>query len=160
VGEDVEFDYAVDGYGWYSVSVRTDSKAGGFGGGYLTDPMGDLLRAGLVLLAGAPRAELTCDSEPALTRVEFERVLLGTDDSVPWGGRARYGCRIRIGEVDDFGGALQGPEFEALCRSPRAVAEAIYRMAVPHFRHGAGPWSDAMAALEGALAAVSKDSVA
>ncbi|HEX8308225.1 MAG TPA: hypothetical protein VF645_07380 [Allosphingosinicella sp.] len=158
-GEDVEFDYLVDGYGWYSVSVRTDSKQGGFGGGYLTDPMGDLLRAGLALVAGASRAELTCNAEPAMTRVEFERVMLSLDDSGPGRPLIRYGCTVRIRPVDDYPGseALE-PEFEALCRSPRAVAEAIYRMALPHFRYGAGPWSDAMAALEGALAAVSRSS--
>jgi hypothetical protein len=155
-GEDIEFDYVVDGYGWYSISVRTDSKAGGFGGGYLTDPMGDLLRAALVLLAGADHAQLTCDSEPALTRVEFEPVVLGTEEAGQGGTKVRRGCKVRIREVDRLGGS-QEPEFEALARSPRAVAEAIYNMALPHFRHGAGPWSDAMAALEAALAAVSRD---
>jgi hypothetical protein len=157
-GEDVEFEYVVDGYGWYSISVRTATKAGGFGGGYLTDPMGDMLRAGLALLAGASRAELTCDAEPALTRVEFERVLLSHDDGAPGRPLVRYGCTIRIREVDDYrGGGAQEPEFEALARSPRGVAEAIYLMALAHFRDGAGPWSDAMAALEAALAAVPRD---
>ena len=153
-GEDVEFDFEFDGYGWYGIAVRTGTAEGGFGGGYLTDPMGDLLRAGLALLAGAPRAELTCNAEPVLTRVEFERVLLALEDPAPRDSRARYGCRIRIREVDEAGGEPKGPDFDALCRSPRAVAEALYRMALPHFRHGAGPWSDAMAALEAALAAV------
>jgi hypothetical protein len=153
-GEDISFDYQIDGYGWYSIGVRTETKEGGFGGGYLTDPMGDLLRAGLALLAGASGAEVTLNGEPGLTRVEFERVLLGIDDAAPARAAVRYGCRIRIGALDHFGGELLEPEFEALCRSPRAVAEAIYRMALPHFRHGAGPWSDAMASLEAALAAV------
>ena len=157
-GEDIEFEYVVDGYGWYSIRLRTATKAGGLDGGYLTDPMGDLLRAGLSLIAGASRAELTLDAEPALTRLEFERVLLSLDDTAPQRARTRHGCRIRIREVDDYpGGETHEPEFEALCRSPRAVAEAIYRMALPHFRDGAGPWSDAMAALEAALAAVPQD---
>jgi hypothetical protein len=69
----------------------------------------------------------------------------------------RYGCIIRIRQIDDSSGEPLEPEFEALIRSPRAVAEAIYRMALTHFRHGAGPWSDAMAALEGALATVPRD---
>lgn len=154
-GEDVEFDYTIDGYGWYSISVRTGTKAGGFGGGYLTDPMGDLLRAGLALVAGASRAELTLNAEPSMTRVEFERVMLSMDDTGPGRPLIRYGCKVLIRAVDDYpGGDVHEPEFEALCRSPRAVAEAIFRMALPHFRHGAGPWSDAMAALEAALAAV------
>lgn len=156
-GEDVSFDYVVDGYGWYSVSVRVGTRESGFGGGYLTDPMGDLLRSGLALLAGAERAELTCDAEPALTRVEFERVLLSVGDSGPGKARARYGCTIRICEIEHLTAGPQDPEFEALCRSPRAVAEAIYRMALPHFRHGAGPWSDAMASLGGALATVPRE---
>lgn len=156
-GEDIEFEYVIDGYGWYSISVRTDSKQSGFGGGYLTDPMGDLLRSGLALLAGARRAELTLNAEPSMTRVEFERVLLSIGDSGPGKPLIRYGCKVRTVEIDYLGSEAQEPEFEALVRSPRAVAEAIYRMALPHFRHGAGPWSDAMAALEAALAAVPRD---
>ncbi|HEX8380390.1 MAG TPA: hypothetical protein VF619_07575 [Allosphingosinicella sp.] len=156
-GEDIEFEYLIDGYGWYSIRARTPTKASGFGGGYLTDPMGDLLRTGLALLAGAKRAELTCNAEPTLTRVEFERELLSLDDTAPGRASMRYGCIIRIRQIDDSSGEPQEPEFEALIRSPRAVAEAIYRMALTHFRHGAGPWSDAMAALEGALATVPRD---
>lgn len=156
-GEDVSFHYEIDGYGWYSIGVRVGDSDGGFGGGYLTDPMGDLLRAGLALLAGANYAELTCNAEPALTRVEFERVLLSADDTAPRGARTRYGCRIRIRDIDDCTGESQNLTFDALCRSPRSVAEASYRMALPHFREGAGPWSDAMAALEGALASIPRD---
>ena len=152
-GADVAFEYLIDGYGWYSIDVRVGERTSGFGGGYLTDPMGDLLRAALALLAGAQRTELTCNAEPGITRVEFERLLLGVSDC-GGGTRPRYGCKLTIRPIDHFTGEAQDPEFEALCRSPRAVAEAIYRMALPHFTDGAGPWSDPMAALEGALAAV------
>jgi len=154
-GEEVNLEYVYDAYGWYGVSVRVGEKQGEFGGSSLTDAMGDLLRAALALLAGAPRTELTCNAEPGLTRVEFERQALRTEvteSGLP--KQSRYGCWIRIREIDDQTGAEREAEFEGLCRSPRAVAEAIYRMALPHFRDGAGPWSDAMAALEGALATV------
>jgi hypothetical protein len=153
-GEDVSFDYQVDGYGWYGIDVRVGSRSGSFGGGYLTDPMGDLMRAGLAMLAGAGRAELMCNSEPGETRVEFERVLLASDDSLPAGARSRFGCTIRIVKIDYLTGEALDTEFEALCRSPYAVAEAIYRMALPHFREGAGHWSDELASLEGALVAI------
>ena len=156
--DEVAFDYVVDGYGWYGVEIRVGDRTGGFGGGYLTDPMGDLLRAALVMLADGDRAELICNAEPGLTRVEFTSEILGVD--VDAGGRAsrRDGCRIRIREIDHHSGAAaEAPEFDALCRSSRAVAEAIYRMALRHFMDGAGPWSVPMAALEGALAAVPRD---
>jgi hypothetical protein len=150
-GEDVRFDYVVDGYGWYSIEIRVGDRRGGFGGGYLTDPMGDLLRSALLLLAGGGRAELMCNSEPGLTRVEFVRepVRLDVEESGMPEPQV-YGCRIRIRDADRPAG--EEAEYDALARSPRAVAEAIYAMALAHFKDGAGPWSDPMAALEGALA--------
>jgi hypothetical protein len=155
-GEDVAFDYTYDGYGWYAVEVRVGDVVGGFGGGYLTDPMGDLLRVALALIADAGRAELTCNAEPALTRVEFERVTLGHDVTPAGRPLPREGCRIVIRDVDGSGRAGE-VEFEALGRSPRAVAEAIYRMALSNFADGAGPWSAPMAALEAALGAVPRE---
>lgn len=154
-GEDVRLEYVFDGYGWYGIELWVGERHGEFGGGYLTDPMGDLLRAALLLVAGADRAELMCNAEPGLTRVEFarERVRFDVDESgMP--ERHLYGCQIRIREIDHQTGEEREPEFDALARSPRAVAEAIYRMALAHFKDGAGPWSDPMAALEGALATV------
>lgn len=154
-GEEVELEYEVDGYGWYGVEVRVGDRRGGFGGSYLTDSKGDLLRAALLLVAGAERAELMCNAEPGLTRVEFvrESIRLDVDDAgLP--ERHVYGCRIRISEVDEHSGKARECDFDALARSPRAVAEAIYRMALAHFKEGAGPWSNAMAALEGALATI------
>jgi hypothetical protein len=154
-GEDVQLEYSVDGYGWYGVDVRVGEQRGEFGGGYLTDPMGDLLRAALLLVAGFDRAELTCNAEPGLTRVEFEREAVRFDvDESGMPERHLYGCRIRIREIDHQTGEAREPEFDALARSPRAVAEAIYAMALAHFEDGAGPWSDPLAALEGALATV------
>jgi hypothetical protein len=154
-GEDVRLEYVIDGYGWYGIEVRVGEQRGEFGGGYLTDPMGDLLRVALLLLAGADRAELMCNAEPGLTRVEFVRERLRFDvDESGMPERHVYGCRIRIREIDYLSGEEREPEFDALARSPRAVAEAIYGMALAHFQEGAGPWSDPMAALEGALATV------
>ena len=71
--------------------------------------------------------------------------------------RHLYACRIRIREIDYQTGEEREPDFDALACSPRAVAEAIYRMALEHFRDGAGHWSDPMAALEGALATVPRN---
>jgi len=157
-GADVRLDYVVDGYGWYSVDLRVGAQQGGFGGSFLTDAMGDLLRAALLLLAGADRAELMCNAEPGLTRVEFSRETLRFDvDAAGLPERHVYGCRILIREIDHQTGAVGAPEFDALARSPRAVAEAIYRMALAHFKDGAGPWSDPLAALEGALATVPRN---
>jgi len=154
-GEDVQLEYVIDGYGWYGIDVWVGERRSEFGGGYLTDPMGDLLRAALLLLAGAHRAELTCNAEPGLTRVEFVRELVRFDvDEAGMPERRVYGCRILVRDIDDRTGEKQEPQFDALARSPRAVAEAIYRMALAHFRDGAGPWSEPMSALEGALATV------
>ena len=154
-GEDVRLDYVVDGYGWYGVDLWVGERRGEFGGSYLTDAMGDLLRTALLLLAGADRAELMCNAEPGLTRVEFERERVRFDvDESGMPERLVYGCRIRIREIDYQTGEEREPEFDALVRSPRAVAEAIYLMALAHFKDGAGPWSTPMAALEGALATV------
>ncbi|RYY23835.1 MAG: hypothetical protein EOP62_18855 [Sphingomonadales bacterium] len=155
-GGDVKLEYEVDGYGWYGVGVNVGDRSGEFGGGYLTDIMGDLLRAATALVGGARSAKVVSLSEPGQSRIEFERQVLrtveGPEPGVP--GDAVTGCMVRIFESDDTSGANAELVFEAVARSPRAVAEAIYRMAHPHFEHGAGPWSDAMAALEGALASV------
>lgn len=152
---DVRFDYEVDGYGWYGGNIHVGDKRGEFGGGWLTDFKGDLLRAALALLAGETRVIVTCQGEPGLTLIEFSTALLRsevTDEDLP--ERAVHGCWIRIRDLDEATGEEKGVEFEALARSPRAVAEAIYHMAAAQFEHGAGFWSDAMAALEGALATV------
>lgn len=154
----MRLEYVIDGYGWYGVEIWVGEHRGGFGGSYLTDSMGDLLRAALLLLAKADRAELTCNAEPGITRVEFvrEQVRFDVDES----GMPKcnvYGCRIRIREIDYQNGEEQEPEFDARARSPRAVVEAIYGMALAHFRDGAGPWSDPLAALEGALATVPRE---
>lgn len=154
-GEDVAFEYEVDGYGWYGGTIIVGDRRGDFGGGYLTDSKGDLLRAALMLLAGQKRVDVTCHAEPTLTRIEFETIILRTEEGPEPGvpGATQTGCLIRIREIDETGDG-DVPEFEAIARSTRAVAEAIYAMALELFRDGAGPWSDAMAALEGALASV------
>jgi hypothetical protein len=155
-GVDVSFDYVVDGVGWFSVAVTAGGEESGFGGSsFMTDAMGDLIRAGLSLLGGARRVEVTCDAEPFLTRVEFERVLLRSDASAE--GRPAvdaYGCRIRIIDIDPPGGPAEELRLDVLCRSPRHVAEALYRMAVPHFEQGVRNGWLSLAALEGALRAV------
>lgn len=151
---EVRFDYLIDGYGWYGVTVFVGDRRGEFGGGYLTDPMGDLLRAALMLLADAPRASLECNSEPGMTQVEFvpECLRLRVDDQgLPI--EREEGVRIRILSTNPPNGELE-LEFEALAPSRRAVAEAIYAMALAHFKGGAGPWSAPFAALEGALKSV------
>lgn len=152
---DVRFDHAVDCYGWYEGTISVGEKRGDFGGGWLSDFKGDLMRAGLSLLAGADQAEVMCHAEPGLTRIEFATQQLRrdvTEENLP--KQSHYGCWVRIREMDHHSGVPGSLEFEALCRSPRAVAEAIYQMAVKQFEGGAGPWSDALAALEGALASV------
>ncbi|RYD91773.1 MAG: hypothetical protein EOP61_26965 [Sphingomonadales bacterium] len=155
-GEDVTFDYEVDGYGWYAITVKVGDKTGETGGSYLTDSKGDLIRAALAMLAGADKAEVTFRGEPGHVVLELQRVNLRSDEATEVGlpGRSYFGCWVRIRDLYDNpvgGGTL---EFEALCRSPRAVAEAIYRMALAHFEGGAGFWSPAMASLEGALKTV------
>jgi hypothetical protein len=152
---ELTIDYFVDGYGWYEGTVQVGEKRGEFGGSWLSDAKGDLLRAGLALLAGQDRAEVLCHGEPGLTRIEFATELLRTEvteENLP--SHAYHGVWIRIRELDHDSGADRELLFEALCRSPRAVAEAIYRMALKQFEHGAGFWSNPMAALEGALATV------
>ncbi|MFL9842030.1 hypothetical protein ABS767_13730 [Sphingomonas sp. ST-64] len=152
---DVTFRYEIDGYGWYGVEVRIGDATGEFGGGYLTDAMGDMLRGALAMLAGAHRFEFTCNAEPGLTRVTFERVDLRVVGGTRLSARAVHGCRVRVQEIDHFSGADAQVELDAVAHSPRALAEAIYRMAAPHFTDGAQPTNPAaLAALEGALLAV------
>jgi hypothetical protein len=152
---ELRFDYTVDGYGWFSLDVRADDQRGEAGGGYLTDAMGDMLRAALAMLAGARSARVTFNAEPGLQRLELEVVALSmdvTDAGMP--ARHRRGCWIRLRDIDHNTGADGEVEFEALAGSPRAVAEAIYDMGARHFADGAGPWTAPMAALQGALATV------
>lgn len=158
-GADVRFDYEIDGYGWYNGTITVGEERGYFGGGYLTDAKGDLIRAALLLLTGKQSAEVMCHAEPGLTRIEFQTVTLrmaeGPEPGVP--GAVQEGCWIRIREIDYQTGEEKAPEFEALARSVRAVVEAIYQMGVRVFEDDGGPWSDAMAALEGALASVPRE---
>lgn len=152
---DVSFRYAVEGFGWYGVDVRIGELRGEFGGGYLTDAMGDMLRGALAMLAGAQRFEFTCNAEPGLTRVAFERVQLRVVGGTRASTRAIHGCRVLVQEIDHFNGTDGEVEFDAVCHSPRALAEAIYRMAAEHFVDGTRPTNPAaLAALEGALVAV------
>ena len=154
-GEDIAFTYVVDGFGWFGIEVWAGGRNDGFGGSsWMTDAMGDLLRAGLLLIAGARRAEVVGNAEPGLTRIEFERVLLRRRWSEDGRCRDSDGCWFRIRELDQFTQEPMPVEFEVLCRSPRHVAEALYRMAVPHFEDHARSDYLTLAALEGALAAV------
>jgi TonB family protein len=132
---EVTLRYVVDGVGWFSVSVDVGAAHGDFGGSsWMTAAMGDLLRVGTALACGVTRAEAEFNAEPCLTRVEFEVDVLNS--SVParknqWSGTS--GCWIRIREIDHQTLEPKPAEFEALCYSPLAVAEAIYLMALPHF---------------------------
>lgn len=155
-GEELSFEYEVDGYGWYSGAIVVGEQRGYFGGSSLTDSKGDLIRAALLLLAGKDRVDIMCTSEPGLARIEFETMTLRTAEGPELGvpGPTQTGCVIRIRGIDHFTEAEEEVEFAAIARSPRAVAEAIYQVMLELFKDGAGPWSDAMAALEGALATV------
>ncbi|WP_066795910.1 hypothetical protein [Sphingomonas soli] len=158
-GGDVRFDYEVDGYGWYGVTVQVGDNVCEFGGGWLTDCLGDLLRAALLLLAGRKQVEVLANAEPGQTCIEFEVATLRCEPEPEPGvpGKAQEGCWIRVTELYYVDGKENGLRFEQLARSPFAVAEAIYAMALPHFADGAGPWSAPMAALEGALATVPRE---
>lgn len=155
-GEDVRITYGVDGYGWYEGSIEIGGNTGHFGGGYLTDAKGDLIRAALMLLTGKRYAEVICNAEPGITRIEFEvanlRVEEGPEPGVP--GAMEEACWVRIREIDYQTGEEQPPEFDGLARSPRAVAEAIHAMAVRAAEADGGPWSDAIKVLDAALASL------
>lgn len=158
---DVSFRYMVDGFGWYAVDVRIGDACGEFGGGYLTDAMGDMLRSALTILAGGRRAEFVCHAEPGLTRVTFERVLLNVESGPMETAVRNEGCRVEIREIDHHSGEEEPAQFDACCHSPMALAEAVYTMACAHFADGTQPTSPAaLAALEGALIAVREMEVA
>jgi TonB family protein len=132
---EVDFRYDVDGVGWFGIDALIGTMREGFGGSsWMTDGMGDLLRAGTALAGGVPRVEILFNAEPSVSRLEFEVEVLNS--SVParnnrW--TAASGCWIRLREIDHQTGVPKDLEFEALCFSPLAVAEAIYRMALPLF---------------------------
>lgn len=152
---DIAFRYEIDGFGWYGVEVRVGDEVGEFGGGYLTDALGDMLRGALAMLAGAPSFTFMCHAEPGLTRVTFERVQTRGIGGTRMTARTLYGCRVLVQEINHLNGSDGTVEFDAVCHSPRALAEAIYRMAAPHFATGTHPTNPAaLAALEGALVAV------
>ena len=155
---EVTFRYVVDGVGWFSVEVQVGAASGGFGGSWMTAAMEDLLRIGAALAGGVRRAEMVVDAEPFLTRIEFEVETLNS--SVPardnrW--TATDGCWIRIGDIDHRTQERKEFEFEALCLSPLAVAEAIHRMALPHFAQQARTDFPAFAALVAAIRAARGD---
>jgi TonB family protein len=132
---EVTFHPVVGGVGWFGVDALVGTMRDGFGGSsWMTEVMGDLLRAGTALAGGVPKVEILFNSEPFVSRLEFEVEVLNS--SVParnnrW--TATSGCWLRLWEIDHQTGVQKDLEFEALCFSPLAVAEAIYRMALPLF---------------------------
>jgi TonB family protein len=151
---EVEFDYHVDGVGWFGVGVHIGAKEDGFGGGWLTDYMGDLLRAGIALASGIREAQATFNSEPFINRLEFEVVTLNQSHRArnnEW--TANDACWVRLREIDYQNLIPQHVEFEGLCYSPLAVAEALYRMAYPLFEQNVRTDYPTFAALAAALEA-------
>jgi TonB family protein len=152
---EAEFRYIVDGVGWFSVDIQIGALNGGFGGSsWMTSPVEDLLRAGVALAGGVPYAEIMFNAEPFLSRVEFEVETLNS--SVParnnqW--TATNGCWIRTRDIDEHTLEPKELTFEALCYSPLAVAEAIYRMALPLFEENDRHDHPAFAALAAAIEA-------
>jgi hypothetical protein len=148
-GESVAFEYIVDGVGWFAVNIVAGDRRGGFGGSsWELDGLTALLDAALLALDGIDY-ECTFDAEPSLTRVKFAPAYRSCPGPI-----YRDGFWLRVQEVDHFTEEPRKLRFEAQCRSNIQLAEAIYRMALPHFVHHARPDAPALARLEDALAAV------
>lgn len=70
----VRVEFSPEGTGWAHCKLSIgDAIYEATGVSDTTDPLGDLLRAALVIVTGAPRAELSFDGEPVETRWVLER---------------------------------------------------------------------------------------
>lgn len=147
---DVAIDYRAEGIGWRVVTLRIGDQICEIEASSLSDVLGELLRAGLAMLAGARRTAIFASAEPGGSWIRLERETLRVR-----GGTAIHGVRVTVQPRDPLTGVDGDIEFDAVCHSPRALAEAIHAMAAPHFVDGARPTDPAaLAALAGALVAV------
>lgn len=146
-GPDPEFEFSVHGLGWHGLVVRVGDAMFEAGGSDVGDGLDSLIRAGLMLASGAHRAEVVFNGEPTLTRIEFESAYRA-GDAPPF-----RPCVFRVHE-QNHDTAPATIEFEAVCDSALGVAQALYRMALPHFLENDRADRHAFAALEGALLAI------
>lgn len=146
--EEPEFAFTFLEAGWHGLAIHVGEGAYETGGSDIGARLRDLLVAGLRLAAGATHAELTFNAEPGQDRLEF--------DVVPAAGLQAplLPCRIRAVELAIMTGAPVNTGFEGVFDSGLVVAQALYRMALPHFLENDRWDRQAFAALEGALAAI------
>ena len=146
-GPTPEFRFSVEGLGWHGLTIRVGDAEHEAGGSDIGGNLDDLIRAGLMLASGAYRAEVVFNAEPMLTRLEFE-TLYRTDDLPPF-----RPVVLRVLE-QNHDSAPSTIELETICDSALGVAQALYRMALPHYIANDRVDRFAFAALEGALAAI------
>ena len=146
--EEPEFEFTYEGAGWHSLAILVGEGAYETGGSDIGARLRDLLLAGLRLAAGATHAELTFNAEPGQDRLEF--------DALPAAGLLAplLPCRIRAVELAPITEAPANMGFEGVFDSGLVVAQALYRMALPHFVEDDRWDRQAFAALEGALLAI------
>lgn len=70
----IEIEYRLDGIGWASCSVRAGEARCELTASYLSDALGDLVRAASEMASGAPRAVANFTEEPGLYSWSLERV--------------------------------------------------------------------------------------
>ena len=134
---DIHFEYDSEGSGWYCIYITLGDRRHEVGGSsYSSDALGNLLRAGMMMIAGAPSTDVWIHQEPSVERIRFEREILNHEE-VLGGSEPDYGCRVYVHEIDQFTMREKAEIFVGLVPSQRAVAEAIHAMAVPHFTNNA-----------------------
>ena len=146
--EEPEFEFTYEGSGWHGLAIRVGDGAYETGGSDIGASLRDLLLVGLRLAAGAPHAELTFNAEPGRDRLEFDAEPAGA------GLAPLLPCRIRALELASLTEVPVNTGFEGVFDSGLVVAQALYRMALPHFVENDHWDRQAFAALEGALAAI------
>lgn len=100
------------------------------------DSIGDLLRAGLAMIAGAWQADVRFELEPGAYLIRFEAVCI--NDTPPGGPPqpdwcAEWGCRVTGRELDRHTGEELEQDFAEVAPSAMQVARALLAMAEPHY---------------------------
>ena len=111
----IEIDYDLVATGWSTCVVRTDQGHADITASYLSNALGDLAAAAVMLLEGATEARFSFDEEPGEYRWLLEVTSSGLRVRILefeelWGDQPDDAGRVRLDalcSVDEFAGAVQ-----------------------------------------------------
>ncbi len=93
-GSDFRLEYRLVGTGWIECDVRCNGQSVTISASYLSDALGQLAAAALLLRLGAPSARVSFEEEPGEYRWAFDYPSKPT--------REGWKLRVRIWDFDDY----------------------------------------------------------